>query len=113
MTSSAPSHHKHRNWLDKSLPLWLILSTVLVLLVVQVLPAFYTIWLSFQKRQPQGWEYVGLGNYQRLFNISLFSESVGHTIVFLLGYTVLTLVAGFMVALMLNQNLRFSGLYIT
>ncbi len=95
------------------LPFWLILPTVIVLLIVQVYPAAYTIWLSFQERQPEGWTPVGLENYRRLFNTSLFSESVGHTIVFLIGYTFLTLLFGFVIALLLNRNVGLSGFYIT
>lgn len=105
-----PKRHK---WLQNAFPFWLILPTILALFVVQVYPGLYTIWLSFQKREPQGWEYIGFTNYERLFSMSLFSESVGHTIVFLIGYVVLTLVAGFAIALMLNRKLRLSGLYIT
>lgn len=102
-----------RRWFFQSLPFWLILPTVLVLLVVQVYPALYTVWLSLQERQPAGWVFVGLENYERLFGMSLFAESVGHTIVFLVGYVTLTLGAGFVIALMLNRRLRLSGLYIT
>ncbi|MFL7839312.1 MAG: carbohydrate ABC transporter permease [Candidatus Promineifilaceae bacterium] len=68
------------------------------------------------KREPQGWTYIGLENYQRLFNTSLFSESVGHTIVFLVGYTAITLILGFLIALLLDRvskNTRLSGIYIT
>lgn len=109
MAIPSQSRRKRRNWL----PFWLILPTVLVLLVTQVYPGFYTLWLSFQQRQPQGWEYTGGRNYELLFNMSLFSESVGHTIVFLIGFVVLTLAAGFGIALLLNRRLRFSGLYVT
>jgi ABC-type sugar transport system permease subunit len=45
--------------------------------------------------------------------MSLFGESVGHTIVFLVGYTVLTLVLGFIIALLLNRKLRLSAVYVT
>lgn len=100
-------------WFAHSLPFWLILPTILVLLITQVYPAFYTIWLSFQTREPQGWDYVGAANYSRLFAMGLFAESVGHTIVFLVGFVVLTLVAGFGIALLLNRKLRLSGFYIT
>lgn len=100
-------------WWRKTLPFWLILPTVLVLLVVQVWPGIYTIWLSLQSRQPAGWEYVGTRNYASLFRMGLFSESVGHTLVFLVGYAGVTLVAGFVVALLLNRKLRLSGVYIT
>jgi ABC-type sugar transport system permease subunit len=91
----------------------LILPTILVLLVVQVYPALYTVWLSLREREPAGWTFVGLRNFERLFGMGLFGESVGHTVVFLVGYASLTLVLGFIVALLLNRRLRLSGLYIT
>ncbi|HMQ55893.1 MAG TPA: sugar ABC transporter permease [Anaerolineae bacterium] len=98
-----------RNWL----PFWLILPTIIVLLAIQVYPALYTVWLSLQEREPSGWTYVGLENFKRLFGMSLFSESVGHTLVFLVGYASLTMVIGFGVALLLSRNVRFTGLYVT
>jgi multiple sugar transport system permease protein len=98
-----------RHWL----PFWLILPTILTLLVIQVYPGLYTIWLSFHERQPSGWEYVATKNYSRLWNMSLFVESIGHTVVFLIGFVLLTLVAGLGIALLLNRKLRLSGLYIT
>ncbi|MCO6449604.1 MAG: sugar ABC transporter permease [Caldilineales bacterium] len=112
MTQSATvrgSRRKRREWL----PFWLILPTVLVLLAIQVYPAVYTVWLSFQDRQPSGWTFVEFENFRRLFGMGLFGESVGHTIVFLVGYAGLTLVLGFIIALLLNRKLRLSGLYIT
>ncbi len=110
---SIPLRRPRRGWLSRSLPFWLILPTVLVLLVVQVYPALYTVWLSLQEREPAGWSFVGLKNYERLFGMSLFAESVGHTLVFLVGYVAITLTVGFLIALMLNRKLRFSGIYIT
>ena len=103
------SGRRPRNWLA----FWLILPTILVLLLVQVYPALYTVWLSLREREPAGWIFVGLGNFRRLFTMGLFGESVGHTIVFLVGYVALTLSLGFVIALLLNRRLRLSGLYIT
>ena len=100
-------------WFRKSLPFWLILPTAIVLIIVQFYPAFYTAWLSFQKRTPQGWESVGFDNFTRLFRTGLFAESVGHTIIFLTGYTVLTVTLAFIIAYLLKQNVRLSGVYIT
>jgi len=102
-----------KRWFRDTLPFWLILPTIIVLLIVQVYPALYTVWLSLHEREPKGWEYVGLGNFRRLFNISLFNESVGHTLIFLVGYATLTMVAGFVIALLLNRKLRLAGLYVT
>ncbi len=104
---------RRRRWLRQALPFWLILPTILVLLITQVYPGFYTIWLSFHERQPTGWEYVGVANYRRLFNMSLFAESAGHTVVFLVGFVALTMVAGLGLALLLNRRLKLSGLYVT
>lgn len=104
---------RKKGWFAHSLPFWLILPTVLVLVVTQVYPGLYTVWLSLQTRKPNGWEYVGGANYTRLFGMGLFAESVGHTIVFLAGFVFVTLVAGFGIALLLNRKLRLSGLYIT
>ncbi|MDX1417642.1 MAG: sugar ABC transporter permease, partial [Candidatus Promineifilaceae bacterium] len=89
------------------------LPTILVLLLIQVYPAIYTAWLSLQEREPTGWAFVGTRNFELLFNMSAFSESVGHTIVFLVGYTTLTMVLGFIIALLLSRTVKLSGLYIT
>ena len=97
----------------KSLPFWLILPTAIVLLIVQFYPAFYTGWLSLQERSPQGWDFVGVKNFQRLFATGIFNESIGHTIIFLVGYSVFTLTVGFLIAMLLKQNVRLSGLYVT
>ncbi len=110
------SRRKSGGRTQTSLPFWLILPTILVLLTIQVYPAVYTGWLSLHEREPEGWNFVGVENYERLFGTSLFSESVGHTIVFLVGYTTVTLILGFFIALLLNQishRARLSGIYIT
>lgn len=100
---------RRRDWL----PFWMLLPTILVLLAVQVYPVFYTIVLSVQTRRQAGWAFVGLRNFDRLFNSAEFGDSIGHTIIFLVGYTVLTLAVGFIIALLLNAKTRLSGLYLT
>lgn len=104
---------KNSKWSRNSFPFWLILPTVISLLIVQVYPALYTIWLSFQERSPAGWEFVGVKNFERLFAMSVFSESVGHTIIYLVGYVGLTLIIGFFIAFLLSKKIKFSGVYIT
>jgi ABC-type sugar transport system permease subunit len=111
--SSASKRTKPKRRRIDWLPVWLILPTVLVLLAIQVYPVFYTLVLSVQERKPSGWVYVGLRNFERLFNASAVRESVGHTLIFLVGYVTLTLTLGFIVALLLNRKSRLSGAYIT
>lgn len=112
MTASARME-SFRLWFRKLTPFWLILPTLIVLAIVQFYPAFYTGWLSFHKRTPEGWSYVGTNNFRLLVNKGLFTESIGHTIVFLVGYTTVTLGLGFLVAMLLKESKTFSGLYIT
>ncbi len=97
------------NWL----PFWLILPTFLVLLAIQVYPVFYTIALSVQERKPAGWIFVGTRNFERLLTSSKAAESLAHTIVFLVGYVVVTLSLSFLIALLVNRKSSLSGLYIT
>jgi len=104
---------KKQKWFRNSLPFWLILPTVITLLVVQVYPTLYTVWLSMQDREPAGWIFVGFNNFERLFNLGQFGESVGLTIVFLVGHVLLTMVGGFFTAFLLSQKIHFSGLFIT
>ena len=105
----AMPQRRRRDWF----PFWMILPTALVLLAIQVFPALYTVWLSFQTYRPTGWQFVGLRNFQRLFDASVFGESISLTIIFLIGYCVLTLALGFIIALLLNYKTRLSGLYLT
>jgi len=108
-----PSINRRRFEIGKSLPFWLISPTIIVILIVQVYPALYTVWLSFQEREPQGWNYVGFKNFERLFGTGLFPESIGHTVIFLVGYTAMTLTLGFIIALMLKRNVPMTGFYVT
>jgi len=117
--SSAPTNHvpRHEGEVARRpvdwFPVWMILPAMLILLFIQVYPIFYTFTLSVQKREPAGWVFVGLENFRRLFNSSAFAESTGHTIIFLAGYTILTLSIGFVIALLLNNGPALSGVYVT
>ncbi|MDR3577668.1 MAG: sugar ABC transporter permease [Anaerolineaceae bacterium] len=106
-------HKNQGRWFRNSLPFWLILPTIIVLLIVQVYPFMYTAWLSLQQRQRTGWTFVGLQNFKNIFHTSLFSDSIGLTIVFLVGHVVLTMAIGFITAFLLSRKIRFSGLYLT
>ena len=97
----------------KWLPFFLILPAILVLLIIQVYPIFYTAILSVQTREPQGWEFVGFRNFEILLSSSRMGESLGHTVIFLVGYAGLTLILAFVIALLLNKKTSFSGASVT
>lgn len=108
-----PAQFLKRFEIRKSLPFWLILPTVIVILIIQVYPAFYTMWLSLHERKGASWEYVGFENFERLTKANLFPESIGHTVIFLVGYVALTLTLGFIIAQLLKRNVPLTGLYVT
>ncbi|MCX6032272.1 MAG: sugar ABC transporter permease [Chloroflexi bacterium] len=110
--NSGPKKTKPRRRVNL-LPFWLIMPATLVLLAIQVYPALYTVVLSVQERQRAGWEFVGLRNFQILLDSTALGESVGHTVIFLVGYAGLTLTMAFVIALLLNRKSRLSGVYIT
>lgn len=112
-----------RRALGRSLPLWLLLPTLLVLLGMQVLPSAYTIYLSLLRRERGELVFAGLKNYQLLLggsefclnlrNPTDFCGSLHNTLVFVAAYLVLTLGLGMLVAILLNRRVRLTGLYTT
>ena len=48
-----------------------------------------------------------------LFGTSQFFESVGHTIVFLVGYVTFTMIIGFFTAFLLSRKIRITSFYLT
>lgn len=111
-TSSARSHIQ-QGFFSRTLPFWLLLPTLLVLLAIQVGPGLFSIFLSTQTFERGEQVFVGLRNFERVFSSSAFSASLYHTLFFLIGYVTLTLIAGFVIAQILNRKLRLSAFYIT
>ncbi len=97
---------------SKLLPFLLLLPALLVIGIVQLYPAFYSIQISFNKVAGGTLTPTGLRNYALVFNSTSFQESLWHTGFFLLGYIVLTMLVGLGIALLLNRKLRLRGAYV-
>ena len=113
---SKPAAHPVRirqSFIARTLPFWLLLPTLLILAAVQFYPAVYSFYLSTQDFQAGKQVFVGLRNFDRVFNVSTFTESLYITLFFLVGYVLLTLAAAFIIALFLNRKLKLSSLYLT
>jgi ABC-type sugar transport system permease subunit len=95
----------------KALPWLLLAPSLLVIGVVQLYPAVYSVWLSFQKIAGARTTPVGLRNYALVFGSRAFADSAWHTVFFLLGYVALTLLLGLAIALLLNRGLKLRSLY--
>jgi multiple sugar transport system permease protein len=102
-----------QSFISRTLPFWLLLPSLIVLALVQFYPALYSLFLSTQDFQAGQQVFIGLKNFDHVFNTGTFLQSVFITFFFLVGYTLLTLIASFVIALFLNRRLRLSALYLT
>jgi ABC-type sugar transport system permease subunit len=56
-------------------------------------------------------EYIGLGNFKRLFNDQFFFRSLWNTIVFLIIHIPLQIIFALLIAEVLNQKIKFRGFF--
>lgn len=100
------------SWLSKKRYIaGLLLPTVLVYVFYIIAPVFIAIGYSFTKYSGIGKaKFIGLANYKRLFADKIFWLSFKNTAVILAADFILLLVVAFLVALLLNNKLRFNGL---
>lgn len=96
----------------RAVPLWMLLPALVVLLVLQVYPTLYAVFLSFQRQRRGGFEFVGLQNFELLLGNSDFIAAVGRTVTFSFWYLVLTLGIGMVVAILINRRIKFTGWYL-
>ncbi|WP_313479596.1 sugar ABC transporter permease [Microbacterium sp.] len=72
--------------------------------ILFVVPSVYAIWISFNKWAGAGpMEFVGLGNYVRLFNDKLFLRSFGNTLLLLFVVGLAIFVIAFALTLVLRD----------
>lgn len=93
----------------------MIAPTIIGLFVLNIIPIFQTIYLSFFKSGAfgKGNKFVGLENYQRLFSDVQIWYAVRNT----LGYTFLvvpaTIILALIIAVLLNDKVKGKGIYRT
>ncbi|CAN2188439.1 UgpA ABC-type sugar transport systems, permease components [Candidatus Nanopelagicaceae bacterium] len=89
------------------------LPAFIPLVLLSVVPLSQAIWTAFTD-QVAGFnveiKFIGLGNFRRLLEDSMFWASFKIGIIWAVSVTLLALVLGFGLALLLNQKLRFLGL---
>ena len=92
---------------------YFLVPALLIIAFVLLFPIFQTIILSFGRNSTSiflGYEYIGLGNYQRLLNTPRFITSLNNTILFTAVTVPIELVIGIGLALVLNRTFRGKGL---
>lgn len=98
-------------WLSKTrYKIGFLVPTLLVYVVFIILPIFIAIGYSFTRYSGIGKaRFIGLDNYKRLFHDQLFWKSLQNTAIIFVLASVLLLVLSFLLALLLNNKLKFQG----
>jgi len=93
---------------NKLLPYLLVSPYIIHLLVFVAFPVFFSIYLTFNKWNIiSPMEFVGFGNFIRLFQDALFFKSIFNTLKFLVVHIPLQIIVALMLAEILNQKIKF------
>lgn len=111
--NSKDSSKPNKKLYDWSAYLYLM-PVVVILLCFQVIPIIYSFFVSFFQWDLIGpAEYVGIGNYQRLFDDPLFYRSIANTLWYALISVPLSIGLSLGIALLLNNPISYIGVYRT
>lgn len=84
----------------------------IVFLLFRVWPVVQTVWMTFHKWDIFGEpEFIGLANLQTAFTTPRFWSSLWHTIYFTILTTPLLVIFGFLLAILINSNIKFRNFF--
>ena len=96
----------------KMIPYLLVSPYIIHFLVFVAFPVGFSIYLTFNDWNIiSPMEFIGLGNYKRLFNDPIFWKSLSNTLIFLLIHIPLQIFVALFLAEMLNQKIKFRGFF--
>src|SRR6201990_2507454 len=96
----------NRNWMA----LWFMLPAAAFLILFLAYPLFLGVWMSFtDERIGRTGVFVGLENYQWLWDDSLFWLSVFHTLLYTIVASAIKFAVGLYLALLLNRHMPFKA----
>ncbi|OGK10937.1 MAG: hypothetical protein A2W80_10740 [Candidatus Riflebacteria bacterium GWC2_50_8] len=91
-----------------------LMPVVVILVIFHVLPIFYSLAVSFYEWDLIGDpEFIGAGNYLRLFDDPMFYKSLWNTLYYALLSVPLSIISSLAIALLLNNPISAMGLYRT
>ena len=94
------------------IPYLLVSPYIIHFLVFVAFPVGFSIYLTFNDWNIiSPMEFIGLGNYKRLFNDPIFWKSLSNTLIFLLIHIPLQIFVALFLAEMLNQKIKFRGFF--
>lgn len=104
-----------RQWNEYRWAWFMIAPTMLGLLILNIIPIFQTLYLSFFKSGAfgKGNIFVGLDNYKTMFADQQVWYAVRNTLVYTLGVVPITIALALLVAVLLNGKIKGKGIYRT
>ena len=91
----------------------MIAPSVGVLLVWMIVPLALTLWYSFQNYnilRPERQSFAGFDNFYYVYTDPAFWQSIGNTLIIVLGVLAITVVLGTLLALLLDQPIWGQGI---
>ena len=93
---------------NKLLPYLLVSPYLIHLMVFVAFPVIFSIYLTFNKWNIiSPMEFIGLGNFIRLFQDGLFFKALYNTLKFLIVHIPLQIMVALLLAEILNQKIKF------
>ena len=94
---------------------FLIAPTIIGLIVLNIIPIFQTLYLSFFKSGDFGREniFIGLNNYKQMLTDVQVWYALGNTLKYTIIVVPLTIIFSMIIAVLLNSNLKGKSLYRT
>jgi len=104
-------------FLKKFEPYLFLLPAIIILFLFLFFPLLWNIYISLHDVSIltiiKDWEFVGFENFNNIFEDPNFFNSLKVTLVFVFGTVLLQFGIGLLIALLLNQQIRASGLFRT
>lgn len=95
---------------EKRLPWLLMTPALIIILLIGVFPLFYNLYLSLHfwnmTRPDIPMRFIWFKNYTDLFGSTIFWESFGRTMIFLVSAVTLEMVLGFGLAMLFNREFK-------
>ena len=119
VAGSTPMHiaNKVRDLSDRAIAWIFVAPTIIILLVVNIFPLIWTIYLSFTNyavnRPNREIKYIGLRNYERILGDADTWATMQSTAHFLIWTLVLQVLIGFALAYLINKKFKGNDLWTT
>lgn len=100
-----------RRLLNQSIPYLLITPALLLVVGVSLYPTLYSFYLSLHRNRRGALEYVGLRNFDVLFDSPNFWWSLRLTVVFGVIFVLCVMIIALLLALIFNYRRQLTGIY--